>query len=146
MRKLIGLDGRPQWGRLLALPDIINWQDFDVRHPMGAKRSGLIKPFLFKHFDFYGVQGRDFTFGCGLVRLGLVNSAFIYFHSPKSGLVHKQLDLPLDLGLRPDYRPLGTTLWSNPLNHKQSITSSRQKDSRHLLFEWDDAFSGSLEM
>lgn len=128
------------------MPDAINWKDFDARDAFGNKRLPFVKPFLYKHFDFYGVQSRDFVFGCGLVRLGLVNSAFVYLHSEKTGLVHRQVDLPFDIGLKADYRPLGTSLWANPLNRLQSIASSRQKDGRQLIFQWDSEFSGSVDL
>lgn len=146
MSSLISKEGRPQWGRLSALPDDINWQDFDARDAMGRKRSPWMKNWLFKHFDFYGVQGKDFTFGCGLVRLGLLNSAFVYLFSEKTGLVHRQVDLPLSLGLHAEIRPLGTTRWANPFNKQQSVTSARQIDGRQLLFNWEEGFSGSVEL
>lgn len=143
---LIQSDGVPRWGRLSALPDQINWQDFDLRNAMGQKRAAWVRPYLLKHFDFYGAVGRGFTFGCGMVRLGVVNSTFVYLHSEKTGLVRRQFDLPLDLGLAVDYSPLGTSSWRHPLKSAHHAVSHRTLEGRTLSFQFGDDFSGLLQI
>jgi hypothetical protein len=110
---LIDTKGVPAWGRLPSLPGHINWQLYDARNAMGAKRMAWQRRFLFKHFDFYGALGQGFTFGCGMVRLGLLNSTFAYLHTAK-GLHRIQFDLPLDLGFQSDYKPIGQSSWVHP--------------------------------
>lgn len=144
---LIDLKGRPQWGRLSRLPADINWRDFDARDALGRPRAKWLKPFLFKHFDFYGAQGQGFTLGVGMVRLGLVNSAFGYLWDDTLGLVrHVSFDLPGDLGLSADVRPLGHSEWKHPLKSNHRISSHRTESKRQLHFELGPDFMGVIEL
>lgn len=132
MQALIGPSGLPRWGVLDQLPSTINWRDFDARTALGKVQPGWKKRFLFKHFDFYGVASPEFTFGCGIVRLGLLNSTFGYLHSPRSGLHHIQFNLPLDTGLQACYSPMGTTAWQLPGNPACFVRSERDASSLRL--------------
>lgn len=142
---LIDDRGIPLWGRLDALPDVINWEQFDARSAMGSRRSAWIRRYLFKHFDFYGALGDGFTFGCGVVRLGLLNSTFAYLHSP-SGLHRVQFDLPLDLGFQSDYKPLGQTRWTHPFKKDHLIVSTRTTQTREMHFRFGDDFHGNVSI
>lgn len=143
---LIQSSGVPQWGRLQVLPDQINWRDFDLRDAMGKRRAAWLKPFLFKHFDFYGAVGQGFTFGCGMVRLGLVNSTFAYLYSESKGLTRMQFDFPLDMGLNADYSPLGTTSWKHPFKAGYHAISHRTLENRTLSFQFGAEFSGVVQI
>lgn len=142
---LIDSTGKPAWGRLPGLPDRINWEDYDARTVMGRQRADWIKPFLFKHFDFYGAVSEHFTFGCGLVRLGLINSLFAYLHTPE-GLHQTQFDLPFDWGYESDYKPLGCTRWSHPAKRHLHAQSTRTSTSRQLEFNLGKGFQGLIRL
>lgn len=144
--QLIKTDGTPHFGRFEAPPGNVNWQDFDARSAMGAVRPEWSKTFLFKHFDFYGVQSSQFSFGCGLVRLGYVNTAFVYLYSCATGLVHRTCDLPLNVGLTCDLHPYGESGWIHPLKPNHWIKSTRTAHSRKLQFHWDGDFHGTVEL
>jgi hypothetical protein len=143
---LIDSSGKPRWGRFSTLPSGIDWQGYDARNHMGGRRAPWIKRFLFKHFDFYGVVGQGFEFGCGMVRLGLVNSTFAYVHSEDTGLHRVQFDLPLDVGFQSDYKPLGQTQWVHPFKREHRVTSVRTEHGRALQFQFGDSFHGAIEM
>jgi hypothetical protein len=143
---LIGYKGLPQWGRLSVIPEDINWTLFDARNPMGARRWNWQKNFLFKHFDFYGVQSKTFTFGCGIVRLGLINSVFAYIDSPATGLVQRQFNLPLDWGLKADYHPHGFTVWEHPLKKHHLIESTRTPELRRLSMNFGHDFRALVDI
>lgn len=140
---LIESNGKPRWGRLPDIPARINWETFDARNSMGHKTPSWRKPFLFKHFDFYGGVGNGFTFGCGLVRLGLVNSTFAYLNSPK-GTHRVTFDMPFDVGFSSDYRPFGESQWKHPFKANHSVLSSRSPTSRQVNFQFGDKFHGHL--
>lgn len=100
---------------------------------MGSPRAQFTKRFGFKHFEFYGVQTPDMLFGCGLVRLGLVNLAFCYvFDRTRSALSEWSRLLPLDGGLQADTRPLGCTRYAHG---DARITSTRDQQTHALEFE-----------
>ncbi|MCQ8896107.1 DUF2804 domain-containing protein [Limnobacter humi] len=143
---LIQPNGQPQWGRFDALPSDINWRDYDARTALGHPRSVWVKPWLMKHFDFYGLTAPNFTLGVGLVRLGLVNSAFAYW--AQDGVLRErvQFDLPMDAGLTVDYRPLGTTRWRHPWRSNHHITSHRQANLRRLEFRLGSYLNGEVEL
>ncbi|MCR2747057.1 DUF2804 domain-containing protein [Limnobacter parvus] len=130
---------------MLKLPESINWQQYDLRNAMGARRMAWQKRFLFKHFDFYGALGDGFTFGCGMVRLGLLNSTFAYLNGPK-GLHRVQFDLPLDTGFQSDYRPIGRTTWNHPFKSDHHVLASRTLESRDLHFRLGKHFHGYLSI
>ena len=140
---LIDSNGVPRWGRLSSLPERINWEQYDARTAMGVKRSPWSRRLLFKHFDFYGALGDNFTFGCGMVRLGLVNSTFAYLHSAE-GLHHVQFDLPMDLGFQSDYRPIGKTSWIHPFKKGHQVSSIRTEHTREIHFQLGDDFHGNV--
>ena len=142
---LIDVSGVPPWGRLSSLPDRINWEQYDARNAMGVRRKAWTKRFLFKHFDFYGALGEGFTLGCGLVRLGLLNSTFAYLNSP-AGLHRVQFDMPLDLGFQSDYKPLGRTNWVHPFKKYHSVLSTRDGQSRELQFQFGKNFYGQVRI
>ena len=142
---LIDSRGIPTWGRIPVLPDCINWLDYDARTAMGLKRSMFAKRFLFKHFDFYGALGDGFTFGCGMVRLGLLNSTFAYLHGP-DGLHRIQFDLPLDAGFQSDYKPLGQSSWVHPFKKDHQVSAVRTSHSRELNFQFGDNFHGHVSI
>lgn len=146
LRELIRADGTPHFGRFEVPPGLINWQDYDARDAMGAPRASWAKPFLFKHFDFYGVQSSQFSFGCGLVRLGYINTAFVYLYSCATGLVHHSFDLPLDIGLTCDLHPYGESGWIHPLKSNHWVKSARTPNSRSLQFHWGASFHGAVQM
>ncbi|HEX4843524.1 MAG TPA: DUF2804 domain-containing protein [Limnobacter sp.] len=143
---LINANGVPTWGRLTELPGNINWLDFDARTPMGAKRPTWQKNFLFKHFDFYSVVNPAFTFGCGLVRLGLVNATFAYLHTLERGLHHVQFDLPGDWGLTLDLHPFGESGWVHPFKRDHWVRSVRGADVRKLEFRFGEQFHGHVSL
>ncbi|WP_370260818.1 DUF2804 domain-containing protein [Limnobacter sp.] len=143
---LIDLQGRPVWGRLPQLPANINWRNFDARNAMGKRRPAWQKSLLFKHFDFYSVASPGFTFGCGMVRLGLVNSTFAYLYTPLGGLHHQQFDLPGDWGLHIDTRPLGQTGWVHPFKTNHWVRSTREAESRNLVFQFGEHFSADVTL
>lgn len=132
------------WGRLAEPPGDINWLDFDARTPMGGRRPSWQKQFLFKHFDFYSVVNPQFTFGCGLVRLGLVNSTFAYLHTPERGLHHRQFDLPGDWGLTLDMHPFGESGWVHPFKRDHWLRSVRSANQRELEFQFGEHFHGRV--
>jgi len=142
---LINDFGVPSWGRLSSLPDRINWEQYDARNAMGAPRRAWTKRFLFKHFDFYGALGDHFTFGCGMVRLGSLNSTFAYLHST-SGLHRVQFDMPFDLGFQSDYKPLGRTTWVHPFKKNHSVLSTRDTQSREVEFQFGTNFYGHVRI
>jgi hypothetical protein len=142
---LINDSGVPSWGRLSSLPNRINWEQYDARNAMGEPRKAWSRRFLFKHFDFYGALGEGFTFGCGLVRLGVLNSTFAYLHST-SGLHRVQFDMPLDLGFQSDYKPLGQTTWVHPFKKNHSLLSIRHEQFRELEFQFGKSFQGNLRI
>ncbi len=142
---LINDSGVPSWGRLSSLPNRINWEQYDARNAMGEPRKAWSRRFLFKHFDFYGALGEGFTFGCGLVRLGVLNSTFAYLHST-SGLHRVQFDMPLDLGFQSDYKPLGQTTWVHPFKKNHSLLSTRHEQFRELEFQFGKSFQGNLRI
>lgn len=142
---LIDSSGVPQWGRMSTLPDRINWEHYDARTPLGAKRMLWTRRFLFKHFDFYGALGEGFTFGCGMVRLGLLNSTFAYLNA-SSGLFRLQFDLPLNLGFESDYKPLGQTLWKHPLKKNHHVFSTRTSEYREIEFSFGSTLSGNVRI
>lgn len=144
--KLIRENGQPHWGRFDEPPSVINWADYDVRNALGQPRSAWLKPRLFKHFDFYGATGPDFTFGCGMVRLGWVNSTFAYLHHAQWGLKRVQFDLPGDWGLKADYAPHGTSAWAHPLKPGYRVLSHRTAGERALSFEFGPEFSGHIRL
>lgn len=142
---LIDDDGVPSWGRLSELPHCINWTQYDARNAMGAKRMPWQRRFLFKHFDFYGALGEGFTFGCGMVRLGLVNSTFAYLQTDKN--FHRiQFDLPLDVGFKSDYKPIGQSTWTHPFKKNHQVLANRTEKSRDLHFRFGDHFQGELSI
>ncbi len=143
---LIDSNGKPGWGRFDTLPSVINWREYDARNHMGKRRPQWLKSFLFKHFDFYGVVGRNFEFGCGMVRLGLVNSTFAYLHSESMGLHRVQFDLPMDVGFQSDYKPFGSTTWTHPLKAHHRVSSVRTVGARALQFQFGKDFHGSIEL
>ncbi|HEX4856061.1 MAG TPA: DUF2804 domain-containing protein [Limnobacter sp.] len=140
---LINEQGQPLWGRLSELPDHINWRDYDCRSPLGQRRAEWTKPYLFKHFDFYGAVGEGFTFGCGMIRLGFLNSLFAYVHTP-SGMHKVQFDLPLDWGFQADFRPLGETTWFHPFRKRHWARSIRTENHRQLEFSLGPDFHGNV--
>jgi len=142
---LINAKGVPTWGRMSDLPSQINWQQYDARNAMGAKRMAWQRRFLFKHFDFYGVLGQGFTFGCGMVRLGLLNSTFAYLHTAQ-GLHRIQFDLPLDVGFESDYKPIGQSTWNHPFKKNHQVLAVRTETSRSLNFRFGDSFHGQVSI
>ncbi|HEY1058598.1 MAG TPA: DUF2804 domain-containing protein [Limnobacter sp.] len=143
---LIQPNGQPRWGRFDALPDNINWRDFDARTALGRPRPAWVKPWLMKHFDFYGLSAPGFTFGLGLVRLGLVNSVFAYMVQHGNLRQRLQFDLPLDMGLTVDYQPLGTSHWKHPWLKQHWVRSHRESTLRRLEFSLGPHFSGEVEL
>ncbi|MFP5483921.1 MAG: hypothetical protein ACLGGW_11655, partial [Gammaproteobacteria bacterium] len=142
---LINAKGVPTWGRMSDLPSHVNWQQYDARNAMGAKRMAWQRRFLFKHFDFYGVLGQGFTFGCGMVRLGLLNSTFAYLHTAQ-GLHRILFDLPLDVGFESDYKPIGQSTWNHPCKKNHQVLAVRTETSRSLNFRFGDSFHGEVSI
>lgn len=128
------------------MPCDINWAQYDARSPLGAKRWPWVKHFLFKHFDFYGVQGKGFTFGCGVVRLGYLHSVFAYLDSPSTGFVQQQFNVPLDWGLEADYRPIGTTRWAHPFKSGVHLESTRTDSLRQLTMNFGHDFRALIDI
>lgn len=78
--KLIDLEGQPHFGVFSRPVKYINHQDFHYLNVMDKPTHWLGKHFDFNQFQFIGVTGEDFIFGCALVDIKYVGNAFVYLY------------------------------------------------------------------
>lgn len=101
------IDNQPQFGWLSRPIDIVNYQDFDLRSPMGRKRSWLSKKMGFNQFHFIGVVSPRYILGCAIVDIKWMGNAFFYLYDLETNqLYERSFLLPLargaDIALTPD--------------------------------------------
>lgn len=98
--KLIDGEGWPRFGIFPEPVSVVNHWDSRLLSPMGSPRSSLARHFAFKQFEFLGILSPEIVFGCALVDIRYLGTAFFYLYHPSSGtFLHRSLKTPLSLGL-----------------------------------------------
>lgn len=83
--KVIGPNGRPNFGRFDDAVATINHRDFDCRTPMGKPASAFRRWIGFKQFEYFGLISDELLFGCALANLRHVSMVFCYVYLPATG-------------------------------------------------------------
>ena len=103
MRTLVNSDGTIDYGLIREPVDCINFETFDLRTPMGRRRSALARKILFKQFVFAGINAPDFSAGLAVVDLKYAANGFFYVYDRNTGQLmetHKTT-LPFAAAIKP---------------------------------------------
>ncbi len=85
MDRLIDATGRPALGLFTEPVLDVNFPDFRYANPFGRPYGSLKKRFAFKQFQFLGAVSPGLVFGCAIVDVKFMSSAFVYFFDPRTG-------------------------------------------------------------
>lgn len=106
MNKLILPGQEPSYGLFAETIDIINYQDYIYRHPLGKAVSPWKRNFAFKQFQFFGVSSEEWIIGCAIADLKYLTAAFYYrYHIPTHHFHHFSYKQPFNFELRTDVMP-----------------------------------------
>ena len=130
------VDKHPQYGVFSQPFEHINFMDYDLRSPMGRKKSWLAKKMGFNQFHFVGVVSPRFVLGCAIVDLKWVCNSFVYVYDLESQTLFERSFL----------QPLGrnSEIVTTPDNGKDYFYSGKNRveinsvlsdGTRHLLVE-----------
>lgn len=76
-------NGNIRFGLYSTPVEEINHQDYILTDPFGKKRGSLRRKSLFNQFEFLGAVSEKLIFGCAIVDLKLLSSAFVTFYDPE---------------------------------------------------------------
>lgn len=85
MRKLVNSNGAIDFGLIREPVDCINYMAFDLKTPMGRRRSALARKMLFKQFVFIGINAPGVSAGLAVVDLKYAANGFFYVCDPDTG-------------------------------------------------------------
>ncbi len=85
MTRLIDDQGQLPFGIFSAPIDQINYRDYPLTTPMGARVPGVIKNLKFNQFVFFGLTGPDVMAGLAVVDLKYLSSGFLYVYDRRAG-------------------------------------------------------------
>lgn len=133
---LIDTAGQPRFGVFEETPDIINWDDFDYRTPMGGKQNWIQNRLDRKQFQYIGVVSDELLVGCALADFSFLGVAFVYTYEPRTKkLTEFSTKSPLSRGFDLSNRPLDGTSTVNAGGAKISISAT--PNPRHVSLEVD---------
>ncbi len=84
------VDDEPLLGRFSGSLRYIDGQRDIGRNAFGRPRSALARSLGYKQFQYFGGMSSRFIFGCALVDLGYLNSAFVYIVDTTTGETFKR--------------------------------------------------------
>lgn len=106
MSKLILPNQEPAYGLFAEPIDIINYQDYIYRHPLGKKTSTWKRNLAFKQFQFFGISSEEWIIGCAFANLKYLTAAFYYrYHIPTHKFHHYSCKQPFNFQSRTDVMP-----------------------------------------
>ena len=82
--QLVRRDGTVRFGVFPEPIDEVNHRDYVLRDPFGRRRGRFARHFGFHQFQFLGGLSEQLVFGCAIVDMRWLGTAFVYCWDPKT--------------------------------------------------------------
>lgn len=97
MTQLINSDGKIDFGVYDTMITDINYMDYHLEKPMGAKIRGPFKKFRFNQFNFIGIMGPELMAGFAIVKFKGLSNGFFYVYDRKANKLFETSKISLGL-------------------------------------------------
>ncbi|SNX47682.1 hypothetical protein VTH8203_01297 [Vibrio thalassae] len=99
IKSLIGLDGKPNYGHLISVPEALDIANFRYFSTMDKECSSLAKYFHYKQFQFVSIFTPQYVLGIAIADIRYLGTSFCYLYDINSNqLIEESWLRPLGLG------------------------------------------------
>lgn len=150
MERLVDERGRISWGIYSEPVQDLNYLDYDLRTPMGARVPRLLKRVMANKFHFVGIVDSALIAGIAIVDLTYLSSAFFYIYNRRTKeIIETKAVTPL--GLHTEIRTTPENPWSSYRAGGITVTMTRElveasSPDMHLLIKLDQENASPLRI
>ncbi|MGX9517711.1 DUF2804 domain-containing protein [Vibrio mediterranei] len=99
IKSLMGVDGKPNYGHLLSIPEALDIASYRYYSTMDRERSSLAKYFHYKQFQFVSIFTSKYVLGIAIADIRYLGTSFCYLYDiEKKQLVEESWMRPVGLG------------------------------------------------